>query len=344
MTNKKIIVPLLIISLLSSCLSPKNIKSFECSYSKNSGEPLSKSIALHPKITTTKGDILVPVDADTDQLIPSWQKKTSKSLKEYQISVNGGTRRYGTNIIDIDNTDPLKINKHLQVIISVKKKLSLADTIDIIPDYKEMILLNFDDQRSNGNADNVSINVQKIHDETYYNKFNCELYLVKIMCRNRSETFYMSEKESSIIIKNRGADGANGTHGASGTKGTKGKDGALGQKGKPGQDGGYGGNGGTGSNGGNGGKVTLTLDSASIEFQKIITIDCRRGFGGRGGQGGIGGSGGVGGKGGERIIDPGIRSKNRDGGASGSAGTNGKNGKNGLDGLDAPPIEVVIMN
>ena len=342
MINKIFIVPLLTISLLTSCLSSKKIKSFECSYGKNDSEPLSKSIALHPKITTTKGVVLEPIDAPTDQLIPSWQKKTSKSLKEYQITVNGGTRRYGTNIIDIDNADPLKINKRLQVIITVKKKLNLADTIDIIPDYKEMISLNFDDQRSNGNADNININVQKIHDETYYNRFHCDLYLVKIICRDRSETFYMSEKESSILILNRGADGANGTHGAAGTKGAKGKDGATGQKGRTGQDGGDGGDGGNGSNGGNGGKVTLTLDSASISFQKIITIDCRRGLGGNGGQGGIGGTGGIGGKGGERIIDLDIRSKYRDGGASGAAGKNGKNGLDGLDGLDGPPTEIIL--
>ena len=328
--------------MLSSCISSKNIKSFECSYSKNGSELLSKSIVLHPKITTTKGVVLEPINPSANYLIPIWENKTSKSLKEYQITVNGGTRRYGTNIIDLDSTDPLKINKRLQVIIAVKKKLSLADTITIIPDYKEMVSLNFDNQISNGNAENVNINVQKIHDKTYYNKFNCDLYLVKIMCRNRTETFYMSEKESSLSIINRGADGADGAHGANGTKGGNGKDGALGQKGKTGQDGGSGGDGGNGGNGGNGEKVTLTLDSASISFQKIITIDCRKGLGGREGQGGVGGSGGIGGKGGERIINPGIRSKYRDGGASGSVGVNGKNGGNGLDGIDGPQTEIIL--
>ena len=97
----------------------------------------------HPKITTTKGVVLEPIDAPTDQLIPSWQKKTSKSLKEYQITVNGGTRRYGTNIIDIDNADPLKINKRLQVIITVKKKLNLDPSlkgVDLQNAFKEATL------------------------------------------------------------------------------------------------------------------------------------------------------------------------------------------------------------
>ena len=321
MTDK---IKLLFLSALllafSSCISRRNIEFIDCTYSNNGQSLISESVTLHATITTTKGI-----------------EKTSKKLNEFNIVVNGGTRRPKTNIIDIGTEDYLELNKRLQVFITVKKKPWLTDTIDFIVDHQGEFRFNFDGQ-AGGNAGNVHVDATLIHDQTFYNNFNCEAYLVKITSQSGYKTFFMSENNSSLFISNRGGNGYNGAPGAPGARGANGKDGLTGFQGRDGSPGGTGGAGGDGGDGGNGGAVILTVNKESLAFADLITIDNRGGSGGHGGIGGPGGPGGDGGAGGERLIGNG----NRSGGAAGSPGPAGSNSRKGSDGLSGPPIEITI--
>lgn len=328
-------------TLLVGCVSSNNIQSFECTYGSYGEARISETIALYPVITTKKGIQLTPLEPSSTQIIPRSENKTSKTLKEYDIAVSGGKRRPNTNIIDIGENGSLEINKRLQVIITLRKKPSLKDTIEIVVSHQGPVALNFDAQSAGQNANDVLLDVQRVHDQTYFENFNCDLYLVNVTSGNRHESFYMSEKNSTIFISNRGANGANGSAGADGNNGANGRDGIVGTRGRAGSSGGEGGNGGDGGNAGNGGKVVLSVDADSFNFGNMISINNSGGTGGIGGIGGMGGMGGEGGTGGDRVLGTEVLGDSKLGGRAGAAGHNGFNGLNGLDGQDGPPIQII---
>jgi hypothetical protein len=321
--------------LLSGCLSSRKIQSFECSHSTNGEQRLDESIAINPVITTHKGIELVPRYESSTKY-----KATSKKLKEYQITVVGGKRRIKSNIIDVDQS--LKVNKRVQVFMSVRKKPSLKDTIDFYVDYQGKFNLNFNVGTVGENAEDVYIDVKKIYDESYYEHFACDVYLIKAYNHTTTKIFYMSEMNTSLFVSNRGGAGYNGPNGNPGENGANGRDGGIGSKGRNGRDGENGGNGGDGGNGGNSGRVILTLDSASVAFTNLITVDNGGGRAGRGGAGGVGGAGGAGGYGGERMFFKWLFGEYKSDGDAGLAGYNGYDGKNGSRGIDGTPLEIII--
>lgn len=334
MRHTLLAILLLTMWMLQGCLQSKDIKSFECTYGPNGGQSLSESIALFPKITTPEGVELVPRKHPKANLIQKRIKNsTSANLKEYKISIVGGTKRSKSNIIDIDHYNALEINRKLQVIISPKKKRNLKDTIEFIMDYEGPFSRSFDPSIAGESAHDVLIDVEKIQDDTFYSNFQNDLFLVKITHNGTTEMFYMSTKNSSLFVSNRGANGKNGRDGEDGARGKQGADGTPGHKGEDGGPGHKGSNGTDGSNAGHGGKVILSIDKENIAFKDILTIDTSGGRGGKGGQGGSGGSGGFGGKGGERILGGDVV-KRKAPGAKGPDGARGENGKFGINGGD----------
>jgi hypothetical protein len=153
---------LILVIILSSCVSSKNISSFDCSYSSNGTNRVSESIVLKPKIKTIKGVDLIPQYPSSTQLISRYDNRTSNTLKEYNIKIIGGTRVRNTAEIIVDRDPTDAINKRLQVFISLKKDKHFADTIDFIVDYKGRFSLNFDTTNPASHAKNVFVNVQKL--------------------------------------------------------------------------------------------------------------------------------------------------------------------------------------
>lgn len=327
-----------------SCVSTKNISSFECSYEQNGGNRPSESIILRPIITTTKGVQLIPQDQSSTQLISRYDNRTSKTLKEYKIEVIGGTRIGTTGVIEINKDVPEKINKRLQVFVSVKKDPDFVDTIDYIIDYQGRLSLNFDASNPGVHANDVFVNVSKIEDSTYYSIFKCDLYKVVVSHGNSSEAYFMSEKNASLFVSNNGANGSSGANGANGKNGSPGKDGMDGFKGKDGEAGGTGTDGGNGGNGGNGGRLVITIDADCSQFKNLVSNNNQGGNGGNGGKGGVGGAGGKGGLGGHRIVGGNVLGERKSSGNTGSAGANGRDGRNGVTGEAGSPIEFITIN
>lgn len=335
--NKSLVL-LVSIVLLQSCVSTKNISSFQCSYEGNGQSRSSESIILRPVITTVDGTQLTPLDPNSTQLIARSESRTSKTLKEYKIEVIGGTRLGNSAIIEVDKNNPEIINKRLQVFISLKKEPSFTDTIDYLIDYKGRLSLNYDATNYSSHAADIFVDVVKIEDSIYRLNFNCDLFKITVSSGSSSKAYLISENDASLFISNRGANGSNGSNGANGKNGAPGKDGADGFKGKNGEIGGDGGDGGNGGNGGNGGRITITLDSNCIHFKNLVNYNNLGGHGGIGGKGGIGGAGGKGGVGGHRIVGGNILGERKASGNTGASGRNGRDGINGSTGEAGPPI------
>jgi hypothetical protein len=332
---------LFVLLALQSCVSKQNIQSFECKYAQNGNDRTSESIILKPEIMTVNGVSLTPQDPNSTQVFARYDNRTSKTLKEYKIEVEGGSRIGNTAIIIVD-TWTEAINKRLQVIVTVKKDPSFADTIDYIVDYKGTLNLNFDAHGNGGHAQDVFVDVHKVEDSAYYSHFKCDLFKVDVTCGDESKSYYVSEDDASVFVSNKGANGANGHNGKNGAKGAPGRDGADGFKGKDGERGGDGTDGGNGSNGGNGGKVVVTMDQDSEDFRRLIRYNNKGGNGGLGGKGGVGGAGGAGGLGGQRLVGGKVLGERKASGETGASGSNGRDGRNGAPGQDGEPIKFIV--
>lgn len=329
-------------SLLTGCLNTDELTSFKCSYGPV-GERTSEAIKLYPVLTTNEGVELKPRGPSANPDVPFEGERTSKSLREYNIEVVGGTRKSNSGIINIGTSSPKEIFNELQVVISVKKKPSLRDTIEFVVDYQGKIDLNFDVQYSAENAKDVFVRAYLAHDPHYFDHFGCNVYEVRIQRGNKApKTYFMSENSSSVHISCRGGAGAKGRDGAKGKDGAKGIDGSTGFKGKDGEPGGNGHHGEDGKPGGAGGKVELTMNAASVTFQDMITIDNRGGRGGNGGAGGAGGRGGEGGAGGARIVGDKVLGETKRNGDYGPAGSDGPAGRSGLRGADGGPLKIIV--
>lgn len=351
MTSFKFVALLIISVLFSSCVNTSKIQSIECVYHQNGQESLSQSMQIEMRakhkngVTYTSGNM-----ADIQNGAIYNQGKFGGSsyyaLKNYEFEVTGGEQRLipdpglqtmgkqqmiVSDIVNVTQNYPPKINQVVKVVARLQKRHSIADTLIYRIDYKNNVYRNFDaGQGSNGSE--VVVYASKVHDQEYFDHFGCSVYQVKIESGDYNELLLMSENDSRLEISNRGGEGFKGGRGADGENRTieirlpslsgHTPDSLV----HIGRKSGNAENGLKGGTGYTGGKVTLYLDPSAEGFEKLLIID------NRGGNGGEGGDGGIGGDGNPYFLD---EEGKRSDGLSGARGPQGDSGE------DGPSMEIV---
>jgi hypothetical protein len=235
---------MLFCGVFTGCRVAQSIEKIECIQHPIGNATISESFRLEIKAEDDKG-------CTRSSIHNVRLSKERYGISHYKISVSGAKRKGNSDIFKVDKTTPPTAYHEVKLVVELKKRPYIFDSIYYVVDYKGTIRRDFSTHRAEATGGAVNVSVKQIFDSSYYEYYKCGLYQVKIESKNSTELHYMSEQDSKLEIVSRGGPGGKGTSGANG------RNGALLRSKRHGQDGEE------GRRGGRGGTVTLYLDSSA---------------------------------------------------------------------------------